>query len=502
MAALNASIDELTSKYAYIDRLSADDVKALNIECEKLRSQYIETGKLDAQDLDAVRAKIDNLVAKNAEFGYVTAERFNALKANIDTLDVRFAEIDFANIDFTEIDIAKINELFLKSGILDSIVTAEGTITGTLVGVTIKGDLIEGGTIVADKLVVKGSNGLYYKLNTEAFKNGDTESTVVYKEIGTIGPPPVDGELISGVTTDNGRSVYCYSENDVMKYYAIDDEIAAWYEVSAETTSVVLEPTDYNSLNGSIIAAKSIAATKIDVTDLVAFGATIGGFKITDNSIHSIGKTQVESPTAGIYMDDHGQLSLGDDENYLKCTRTVNYIESDIVLEVSDGIIIEGATTDRDSLVYSITDPELGTKYYAVRDGVKYEVVEDVKYRLAISASDILYAIKDTKYSLADLAGIGKYVRIGVYTPEEGESEPCIELGDSENANNFKLIITNTRILFMEGSTNPAYITNESLHIKKAVVEDELRFGQFVWQGRENGNMGVVWVDNVEEASM
>lgn len=79
-----------------------------------------------------------------------------------------------------------------------------------------------------------------------------------------------------------------------------------------------------------------------------------------------------------------------------------------------------------------------------------------------------------------------EYVRIGVY-----EDEPCIELGESDS--DFKLLITNTRILFREGSSTPAYITNRSLHIKKAVIEEELIQGQFVWQYRSNGNLGLIW---------
>jgi hypothetical protein len=52
----------------------------------------------------------------------------------------------------------------------------------------------------------------------------------------------------------------------------------------------------------------------------------------------------------------------------------------------------------------------------------------------------------------------------------------------------------------MDGDDAPAYITNQALRIKKAVVEDELYFGQFVWRERENGNMGIVWVE-AEEAT-
>lgn len=50
-------------------------------------------------------------------------------------------------------------------------------------------------------------------------------------------------------------------------------------------------------------------------------------------------------------------------------------------------------------------------------------------------------------------------------------TEPCIELG---NESSFKVLITNTSIKFMDGTTVPAYVTNQSLKIGKAEVEDEL----------------------------
>lgn len=85
-----------------------------------------------------------------------------------------------------------------------------------------------------------------------------------------------------------------------------------------------------------------------------------------------------------------------------------------------------------------------------------------------------------------DLGEIAEYVSIGAY-----EGEPCIELGECDSE--FKLRITNTRILFMEGSSVIAHFTNQSLHIKKAVIEEELQQGGFVWKVRSNGNMGLVW---------
>lgn len=173
-------------------------------------------------------------------------------KLKTDTLDTGYAKIDFANIQM-----AAVQKLFTESGIIKDLIVQEGAITGELVGVTLKGDLIEAGTLVADKLVIKGSDGLYYKLNT----TGET---------------------------------------------------------------VEAEQTIENSLNGSIITAKSITASKIQVTDLVAFGATIGGFDISDDSIHSHLKPDIDSPNNGLFLGSDGQMALGNDRNHIKYYKDEN----------------------------------------------------------------------------------------------------------------------------------------------------------------------------------
>ena len=99
---------------------------------------------------------------------------------------------------------------------------------------------------------------------------------------------------------------------------------------------------------------------------------------------------------------------------------------------------------------------------------------------------DVNTTVSALKQAVADLGVLNDYVKIGTY-----ENEPCIELGESDS--DFKLMITNTRILFMEGSSVPAYINNQSLYIKKAVIEEELQQGEFVWKARANGNLGLVW---------
>lgn len=223
LIANKADIDQLNAAQAKIDELEANDVTI--------------TGKLDA-----VEANITDLQAENVEI----TGKLDAAVAEIEDLDVTYATIDFANIGD-----AAIENFFSKSGMIKDLVVSSGTVTGELVGVTIKGDLIEGGTVVADKLVILGDDGLYYKLNT----NGET---------------------------------------------------------------ITSEQTEYNSLSGTIITAKSITAEKIAVDDLVAFGATIGGFHITDSSLYSGVKADINNTTPGVYMDDESQFALGDLNNYLR----------------------------------------------------------------------------------------------------------------------------------------------------------------------------------------
>ena len=268
--AATAQINEIQSKIVNADHLTAMDIDAINADIENLRATFGSFTSLSTEDLEAVNADIDNLKAYNASFTYVSTESLKAVKADIKELDANKlsaidADLKYANIDFSNIGKAAMEYFYANSGLIKDVVVGNETITGELVGVTIKGDLIEGNTIVADKLVIKGTDGLYYKLNTD------------------------------GVTTE-------------------------------------AEQTAYNSINGNVILAKSITASKISVTDLVAFGATIGGFHITDNAIYSGVKETANNTTRGIYLDNEGQLSLGDSNQYLRYTKDQN---GDFDLEIS-----------------------------------------------------------------------------------------------------------------------------------------------------------------------
>lgn len=263
LSAPAVSSEEVVDQVEAFNQIVVDQVNANSAYIEQL-----QTDKADIGELEAAEAKIAKLETEKASI-----KDLDATNANIENLDA-----SFANIDFTNIGKAAMEYFYAQSGLIENVVVGDQTITGNLVGVTISGDLIEGNTVKADKLVIKGSDGLYYKLNTDGVK-------------------------------------------------------------------IEAQQTDYNSINGQVIKAKSITATKINVDDLVAFDATIGGFNITDNSLYSGVKESVNNTTRGIYLDKDGQMAIGDSNNFMKYYRDT---DGSYKLELAvKSLLIEGGTKGR-----------------------------------------------------------------------------------------------------------------------------------------------------------
>lgn len=114
---------------------------------------------------------------------------------------------------------------------------------------------------------------------------------------------------------------------------------------------------------------------------------------------------------------------------------------------------------------------------------------------LAGDVGETAGAVESLKQAVADLGVLANYIKITV----DGD-QPCIELGESEN--NFKVRITNTEIHFADGTVIPTRITRQMMIIEKAMVRNELQFGDdqdtsisgvWIWKRRSNGNLGLMW---------
>lgn len=264
-------IDEKTA-YVHIDGGADETPAQMAINCKTGDTVKIRvsggkawiTGNITAPPTDDSAAEVAQTAVKAVaksygKFASLTTENFKAVNADIEKLntkklDAESADIKFANIDFSNIGKAAMEYFYAQSGLIKDVVVGDQKITGHLIGVTISGDLIEGNTVKAEKLVVLGEDGLYYKLNVNALGEAVASSDAKYQ----------------------------------------------------------------NGLDGSVIIAKSVTAEKVSVKDLVAFGATIGGLNITDGSLYSGVKDSINNTTQGFYVDKNGQLYLGDAKNFLR----------------------------------------------------------------------------------------------------------------------------------------------------------------------------------------
>ena len=299
MSVVLAKIETLEANVGKFDNLNATEISATNAEINSIKADIATFTTIDADSINAMNADIDNLFATTAKFKCVSTERLNAIDADIENLNTKklsaeSADIKYAKIDFGNIGEAAITKLFSESGIIGDLVVKDGTITGKLVGVTVSGDLIEGNTVKADKLVVLGDDGLYYKLNVNSL-----------------------GETAVGEMTED--------EQTELK----------------------------NGLHGSTIIAKSITAEKVDVKDLVAFGATIGGFNISNNSLYSGVKSSVNNTTKGIYLDNTGQIAFGDSNNFIKYYKDT---DGTYKLAISAGVIELGGGKNVSDVIHEAVD--------------------------------------------------------------------------------------------------------------------------------------------------
>lgn len=193
LEAANVTITgELKAQSANISSLTADTVNInKSLTAANASIENLKTNKLDVEVADLKFATIDSLKATNVsvrqltsdfgDFKKLSTESFNANNAAIkslqtDKLNTKDAEVTYANIDFANIGDAAIEKFYAKSGIIKDLVIGNETVTGELVGITITGDLIKANTIVADKFVLKGQNGLFYRINTDGI-TVETEQT-------------------------------------------------------------------------------------------------------------------------------------------------------------------------------------------------------------------------------------------------------------------------------------------------------------------------------------
>ena len=426
-------VDEAKATYATIENLKATDATVANLEVDYGKFKTLTT---------------EELAADEALIKHLNTEVFDA-----ETGNVKFAYIDFANIGS-----AAMETFYAKSGLIKDVVIDNEQITGHLLGVTITGDLIEANTVKADKLMIKGEDGLYYKLNT-------------------------DGETVEA------------------------------------------QQTDYNSLNGSVIVAKSITATKIAVEDLKAFGATIGGFVIGEDSIHSLLKESVDSAMRGTYMDKDGQIAFGDNAKYIKYYKDAETEEYNLAISAASVLIgdMNVATAITEAKTAADDGAKTATNYLYYSSETGLIVTEDadtpgsgyntqiVSNAVNIRSGENILAQFGSTVTIGQAAGRNLYIDSDAADIRNGEAVlaqfgETITIGQTDGENIYidadsidirsgstQLATFGSTVTIGQSSAKNLYINSDSVNIRNGATQ-LAAFGSTITLGQSAGRN--VYIDS------
>lgn len=257
----NAKIADATIEWEKVSKSFITDLTADNAYIEHLKATIGEFGYITAENADLTYATITSLQAVDGKIDTlsskaITTENLSAKVADLGYLSAKSADLKYANIKLSNIEVADIATLFAEVGLIDRATIVEGHITGFLDSVEVNAANITAGTLVADRILLKGENGLLYSLNNL----GELQS----KTVDTL-----DGYILTDRTVNADKIVaksITAKELDVEKVFADSAVIKKIFSQDVTATGTITGAT----LKG--------ANAEID-------NGLIGGFNIKEDGI-------------------------------------------------------------------------------------------------------------------------------------------------------------------------------------------------------------------------
>ena len=350
-----------------MDRMSTELLVANRIIATKVDAEWVNAHTVTADKLEATNARVETLEATS-----LTAE----------TADLRYANITLANIDTANVDVANIGLLFTKVGLIDRATIVDGHITGFLDAVEINANNITAGTLIADRILLKGSeNGLLYALNNL----GELTSTEVDTLDGTIltqRTVTVD-KLVANSITANELDVTNIFGNSAVLSTLVSQEafinaistnkvVVGAYNKSQSIIDNIYSPGT-TTIDGGKITTNSIKSRSIDVNNLFAQNITATG-TITGAKLY------------GTYIESNGGKIGGWNiyNRYLQCRGIEN------TTNILGYLQVPSETTD---YVYSILEEGSDGTYpnfYVTADGTVYaKKYESIYTKIIVSEGQI-----------------------------------------------------------------------------------------------------------------
>lgn len=322
----------INARHVQAESINTDALQAGCVTAIKIAANAITADKLDA---DTVDAKIANIVLanlttaniQNANISWADIETLNAAIANISKAHINDADIDWANItkltaavgeiaeakiknatistaqidnlaaviasavhlevqtgSFTLAEIKNLlsNALILQEGIADSMMITNLAVTSAnLLNATI------------DKLVLKGSDGKYYRVFIGADGTIQTEEVTV-----------TEGEIAAGETGD-GRQIVATTANvgslNATTVKASQAIIGTIFTESLTAGKITANEALIASMTAPLIYTTAITAlgNSLDLSANESIRLTVGSSLATATVEYALSDSRTEAPTTG-----------------------------------------------------------------------------------------------------------------------------------------------------------------------------------------------------------
>ena len=496
-AIVTGNLTDPSAKGSNVDTLGTAVAKALTVDditAENGRIKTLLTNHLTVDDIEAEDGRIAKLVA-----GLITSEELDVERGRIETLETADAEInslifdgaagDTIHTNFSNSVIAQLGDAQIKSAMIESI-SADKITAGDIITNNVRIKSEDGKMILSDEtLQISDGTNVRVQIGKDASNDYsiniyDQNGNLMFSKGGITDAAIKDAIIRNDMVSPNANIHASKLDIDSLfeEINADGSNVIKSAKIKLDDRNLTLDVA-FKQLEDTISSQGAAIAMDAEAIETKVWQQDINAAKNEMSTLYSTLEQEVDSFKVSV-SETYATVAAAEEAMSSAELANEQIVETKSLIEILS-----------DSISTLITDSNGASLMKQTEDGWTFstgdiqDLVNATSENLDLlikEFGDVENAITILQQTVNDLGTIADYVKIGTY-----ENEPCIELGEIDSS--FKLRITNTRMIFTEGPNVLAYFNNQSLHIKKAVVEDEFQQGEFVWKVRSNGNLGLIW---------
>ena len=523
-------VADIETNYVKTSKLEADYISATQIKAEYATIESLNASEVAAKKLYATQATVETLQGDYATFKSTTTTKLAATDADItnlkaDKIDASAVEANYAKIAQLDTISANVSDLQAKKADISTLKSDYATIT-SLNATNAKIETLESKKIDADSVEANYAKINFSNIEEAAVKKLFADTGLIKDLViqngtvssGVLQAVTILGDMITAGTIKADRLIF-------------KGEDGVYYQLNHQgSDGVSTTQTNENSLNGSYIQAKSIAADKIAVSDLSAFNATLGNFIIDSDAIRTTGASGVTDLVQGLYFSSNGEIYVGaGDDAYLRLyqdevvdqeTKKTSKVWKFELVVGGLSFAALGQTAIAAKSVADATQTAIGNlvpkeEYNADQEAVKNDISSiqsNVETKLdtdafntamgemadssgglmtysygadgmtfGFSYDEILSLVEGT-YALPKNKALS-YIHLGTFTDSDGTKRACLYLCDLDQSvneasgNSFATLLTTNGLEFHRGPDRLSYFSNQTMYILNALIEQSLTVG-------------------------